>query len=311
VTAQRHLVAALVGTAVGVLAGLLLLLGARALRPAPGARLPAPAPTPTPAPPANVPVARPATQPEQPEPEQSTARAPGTAVPVSRLAQAQAALETGARQFRGSLSAHLRLPSDQEAGLDAAREVPAGDLATLPLLAALRHAWRSGTLLRTAADEARARAMLGRGDHAAADFLLERVGRSQVNSWLEDHRYRGTRVLHAFREAPGARREGENSVTAADISRLLLALAESGTDPTAGPDPRDLLPTLETLPGRVAVGLQGTERRQAYAAVLIEGPSGLRYALVVLVTDAPSGGGAARGIPRLIERVHDALTGGE
>lgn len=310
---SRWLAAGLIGTATGVAGGLVLLLAVRAaVRPRPAAPPPvvqAP-PSPTPAP-------TPAPRPEPPAPAPAVSEWEGPS--AGRLEAVRAVLEAEARRLPGAASVHLALPGGRGVGGGSDGATPAGGMITLPLLAAVHHAWHSGALVRTPADEERLRAAVLEGDLEAADFLLRRVGVSQANEWLAGAGFADTAFRRGFVEQPGARRLGENTTSAADLARLLLAVADGSlVDAGACTEMRRLLAESQRrsrLPAGLPEGLRvanlaGTGRGAFGDAALVEGVEGLRYALAVLVV-APGGERAAtRGMARLAGRVHAALTEG-
>jgi beta-lactamase class A len=252
-----------------------------------------------------------------PPPAASTAaNTPAPAPPqVSppQLAAVQQAIDAAAPEL-GDASIHFRLLGGGEAAHEAEAERTAASLIKVPLLAALEHAWHSGTLQRTGLDEGRARKMITESDNPSADAIIERVGMSQVNTWLEDHAYRHTHLKHLLL---GPRPDGPNVTSAADMTRMLVEMLEGRlVNPAASAEMRKLLLASERrtripagLPPEVTVGNKtGTLNGIVNDAAFVELPDGRRYALAVLVERARSDEAVSRRIAELSRKVYEALT---
>jgi beta-lactamase class A len=180
-------------------------------------------------------------------------------------------------------------------------------------MVALEHAWHSGTLQRTGIDELRVRKAITESDNPSADGLIERVGMSQVNTWLEEHGYTHTHLKHLLL---GPRPEGPNVTSAADMSRMLLEIAEGKVvDAAASAEMRKLLLASERrtripagLPEGVVVGNKtGTLNGIVDDVAFVELPDGRKYALAVLVEQARGDEPVSRAISDLSRKIYEAL----
>lgn len=237
----------------------------------------------------------------------------GSAIPAADLARLQELVEAEAGRIPGRVSVHVRLDGGGEAGIGADEPMPAASVIKLPLMVVLMDAWRTGQLKRTPADEARVRAAITRSDNEAADGLIDRVGRSQVNAWLEEHGYAGTQLRHKML---GPRPDGPNVVTAAEMTRMLLRIARGElVSPEASREMRALLLAQERrtripagLPPEAVVGNKtGTLRGIVNDVGFVEVPGGRRYALAVLVSEAGSDAATSRAIARLSSKTYEFL----
>lgn len=294
---SRKVWAVLGGTAAGVVVGLILLLLSLPLLRGGGTPPPEAGPSPR-----NAPAEPPGDEPaEQP-------------VSTHQLAELQEVINAAAERLGGRASIHLRFAGGGEAGYDANMERTAASLIKVPLLIALEHAWHSGTLQRTGADEARARKMIAVSDNPAADALIRRVGMSQVNTWLEDHDYAQTHLKHLLL---GPRPQGPNVTSAADMTRMLVEMVEGKlVNAAASAEMRKLLLASERrtripagLPPGVTVGNKtGTLNGIVNDAAFVELPDKRKYALAVLVEQAPGDAAVSREIAALSRKIYETLT---
>jgi beta-lactamase class A len=237
----------------------------------------------------------------------STPRAGIDAAALQRL------LEEEVRRIPGRVAVHLALEGGPEAGVRAEEPMPAASVIKLPLAAALLAAWRSGAVKRTPEDAARLQAMITRSDNPAADALIDGLGMAGVNRWLASNGYRATRLRRKMGVSP---RRGDNVVSAAEMTRMLLEI-ERGTlvDRPASAELRALL-LAQTRRTRIPAGLPegavagnktGSLRGIVNDVGFVERPGGPRYALAVLVSGAGSDSVTSQAIARLSRRVWDAL----
>jgi beta-lactamase class A len=290
------------GTAAGVAVGLILLLMALPL-------IRGKKPTPA-APAVNEPAAA-----NLPAAANTPAAPPEIDAALAR--DLQQIIEEEVERLSGSPAVHVRLSTGEQAGFNADTPMPAASVIKLPLMVVLEHAWRSGTLERTGVDETRMRTMITQSDNPAANALMERVGISQVNTWLEEHGYRGTRLKHAmFAPQP----EGPNTVTAAEMTRMLLEIAQ-GTliDAAASAEMRRILTASErrtripaALPDGVTSGNKtGSLNGIVNDAAFIELPDGRTYSLAVLIDRAGADEPTSRAVARLSRRLYERIAGVE
>ncbi len=219
----------------------------------------------------------------------------------------------------GDVCIHVRVEGGNgqagEAGVDAEAPVPAASVIKVPIMVAVQNAWRTGFLTRTAIDERRLRAMITESDNPAADMLIDRAGMSQINTWLLEQGYSGTNLLHKL---GGPRREGPNVVTAREMTRMLMDIANGRlVSANASAEMRRLLLD-QTRRARIPAGLPagtvvgnktGTLNGVVNDVAFVEAPRGKRYALAVLITRAGAEGPAAQAIARLSRKVYDFVTG--
>lgn len=261
--------------------------------------------------------ARAANNPPADAPSANAPAVNGPAAPAPVSAQLQGLRQIVAEEagkIPGRPSIHFRMRGVGEAGHEATAPKPAASVIKLPLMVVVEHAWRSGTLQRTGPDEARMRKMMTVSDNPAADALIERVGMSQVNTWLEEHGYTGTRLKHTM---AGPRPEGHNTVTAAEMTRMLLDIAEGRViDEAASMEMRRILRASERrtripagLPAGVVSGNKtGTLNGIVNDVAFVELPDGRVYALAVLVDQAGADETTSKAIARLSRRLYERVT---
>lgn len=291
-----NLRAALLGVALGTVAGLGALYLVTPMLTKTSAAPPSAAESPA----FDVPVS-PTVEPEPPKPQ----------VDLARLNDL---LQDVAGKIQGDVAIHVRLEGGVHAGVRADEPMPAASVIKLPIMVVLHDAWHAGTLQRTEKDAEQARQAITVSDNPAADWLIDRLGMSQINSWLEDHGYPHTRVRHKM---AGPQREGPNLVTAAEMTRMLLEIA-SGTlvSAEASAEMREVLlaQTRRTripagLPEGVTVGNKtGTLRGITNDVAFVETPEGLRYAIAVLVANGGEDVPTSRRIAEVSRKVHEFLT---
>jgi beta-lactamase class A len=192
----------------------------------------------------------------------------------------------------------------------------AASVIKVPLMVVAHHQWRSGLLKRTAVDAERMRKMITLSDNASADALIDRLGMSQVNTWLLEHNYEGTQLKHKM---AGPHPDGENETTARDMTRMLLQI-EQGTLVSAldSEEMRGLLLDQQRrtripagLPSEVTVGNKtGTLRGVVNDVGFVETPDGTRYALAVFIAGPASDAAASQAIARLSRKVYEWVTTG-
>lgn len=263
----------------------------------------------------------PALQRSQPAPASRPVQAPSTATapkqPVAvkvDLARLQSVLETEAARIPGDVSVHVRFEGGGSAGVDAKEAKPAASLIKLPIMVVLEDAWKRGILKRIGRDEESVRKAITVSDNPSADWLISRLGTSQINEWLLEHGYTRTRLKHLLE---GPRPNGPNTVSAEEMTRMLLEIAEGKLiSPEASAEMRGLL-LAQTRRTRIPAGLPegtvvgnktGTLRGIVNDAAFIEPPGGPRYALAVLVTQAGSDTATSRALARLSRKVYETVT---
>jgi beta-lactamase class A len=217
--------------------------------------------------------------------------------------------------MQGKLGLHVRLEGGGEVGVAQDEPLPAASVIKLPLMVVVYQSWKSGLLRRTGVDEQRVRAMITRSDNPAADTLIDRVGMSQVNTWLEEHGYTGTRLRHKM---TGPRPEGSNTVTAAEMTRMLLQIERGElVDGNAGSEMRRLL-LAQTRRTRIPAGIPeeaqvgnktGTLNGIVNDVAFVEPPEGPRYAIAVLISGAAPDATASASIANLSRKVYWYITG--
>jgi len=261
--------------------------------------------------------------PPAPQTAPSPSAAPRVNAPVettrpapTRDADLQALVEAEAARIPGTAAVHVRVADGRSAGVAETEPMPAASVIKLPLMAAVQHAWRGGRLKRTALDEERVRKMVTVSDNPSADALIDRVGMDPVNSWLEEQGYLGTQLRHKLL---GARPNGPNVVTAADMTRMLMEIVEGRlVNAEASAEMRRVLLASERrdripagLPPEAVVGNKtGTLNGIVNDVALVEAPSGVKYTLAALVSGARGERATKRAIARLSSRVYDHLTAG-
>lgn len=247
-------------------------------------------------------------RPEHPQPAPG-----GSAVPAADLVKLQHLLETFVRRITGKVAVHLRIDGGGEAGVHAADEMPAASVIKLPLIAAVEAAWESGTLQQNSVDTERLRKAITVSDNAAADALMERVGIPRAETWLRRAGLRGTHLRHKMLASS---RGGDNVVSAADMTSMLLQIARGElVSAAASTDMRTLLidQTRRTripagLPAGVVCGNKtGTLRGVVNDVAFVEIPNGRRYALAILVSNAGSDEATSREMARLSGEVYAVL----
>jgi beta-lactamase class A len=237
--------------------------------------------------------------------------------PVSvDLAGIQVLIEQESRRIRGKVAIHLRIEGGGEAGINQDEAMPAASVIKLPLMAVVYQAWKDGFLQRTPVDEQRVRAMITRSENPSADGLIDRVGMSQVNNWLEEHGYSGTRLRHKML---GPRPEGPNLVTAAEMTRMLLQIERGElVNANASSEMRRLL-LAQTRRTRIPAGVPdeapvgnktGTLNGIVNDVAFVEPPDGPRYAVAVLISGTGSDATASASIARLSRKVYQKVTHG-
>lgn len=290
-----NLSAVLMGIAIGATVGV---GGLMLVVPAVRSRQPAPPP---PAP--SVPINLAAT----PPPGSS---APGIQVDLTRL---NSLLIDAASKIPGTVAIHVRLDDGGYAGVRSDEPMPAASLIKLPIMVALHDAWKSGALTRTAKDEESLRRAITVSDNLSADWLIDRLGTSQINSWLDDHGYARTRLRHKLL---GPRSEGPNVATTEDLSKLMLEIAQGKLiSAEASGEMRSLLlaQTRRTripsgAPAIATVGNKtGTLLGIVNDAAFVETPDGRRYAIAVLVSNAGGDVATSNAIARLSGEVYELI----
>lgn len=225
----------------------------------------------------------------------------------------QQIIDEESERLSGSPAVHLRLSTGEQAGFNADTPMPAASVIKLPLMVVLEHAWRSGTLERTGVDETRMRKMITQSDNPAANALMERVGLSQVNTWLQEHGYQGTRLKHAmFAPQP----EGPNTVTAAEMTRLLLEIAQ-GTliDAAASAEMRRILTASERrtrIPAGLPEGVTSGNKTGSLNGIVndvafVELADGRTYSLAVLIDRAGADEPTSRAVARFSQRLYERI----
>jgi beta-lactamase class A len=257
------------------------------------------------APPTAAPASAPATTPTP-----ASASAPRHQVD---LAQLNSLLMEGASRIPGTVAVHVRLDDGGYAGVRSDEPMPAASLIKVPIMAALYDAWKSGALTHTAKDEASLRQAITVSDNPSADWLIDRLGTSQINSWLEDHGYPRTRLRHKM---AGPRPEGPNVVAAEELSKLMLEIAQGKLiSAEASGEMRSLL-LAQTRRTRIPAGTPdlatvgnktGTLRGIVNDAAFVETPDGRRYAIVVLVSNAGGDVATSSAIARLSGEVYELI----
>lgn len=226
----------------------------------------------------------------------------------------EAVLEAEAARIPGEVSVHVRVEGGAAAGVEAREAKPAASLIKLPIMVVLQDAWKRGLLKRVVRDEESVRKAITVSDNPSADWLISRLGTSQINEWLLEHGYTRTRLKHRLE---GPRPNGPNVVSAEEMTRMLLAIAEGKLiSREASAEMRSLLlaQTRRTripagLPEGVVVGNKtGTLRGIVNDAAFVEPPGGPRYAIAVLVTKAGSDTATSRALARLSRKVYEAIT---
>jgi beta-lactamase class A len=305
--------AVLGGSAIGVVVGLVLLLMALPILRHPKQASASPKARHRKAPAADVPAAnapqQSATEPAHAPEAASTAKT----VSIQQLASLQEIIDNSVAELGGKSSVHLRFADGGEVGHEAEEERSAASVIKVPVMAALEHAWHSGTLQRTGIDEMRVRKAITESDNPSADGLIERVGMSQINTWLEEHSYTHTHLKHLLL---GPRPEGPNVTSAADMTRMLLDISEGKlVDPAASAEMRKLLLASERrtripagLPEGVPVGNKtGTLNGVVDDVAFVELPEGRKYALAILVEQARGDEPVSRAIADLSRKIYLAL----
>jgi len=243
-----------------------------------------------------------------------TESAPPPAAAKVDLAQLRSVLVAEAARIPGSVSVHVRLENGGRAGVKGDEARPAASLIKLPIMVVLQDAWARGLLKRTARDEEAVRKAITLSDNPSADWLISRLGTSQINEWLTEHGYKQTRLKHRME---GPRPDGPNAVSAQEMTRMLLEIAGGkliSAEASAGMRGLLLAQTRRTrlpaeLPEGVTVGNKtGTLRGIVNDAAFVEPPGGPRYAIAVLVTRARSDDATSRAIARLSRRVYEVIT---
>lgn len=258
------------------------------------------------------------TPPSSPPTIQAQVPAPTTvepATPKVDLARLEAVLKAEAAEIPGRVSAHVRLEGGGAVGVAADEAKPAASLIKLPIMVVLEDAWARGTLKRTPKDEECVRQAITVSDNPSADWLISRLGMSQINEWLQEHDYTQTQLKHRLE---GPRPNGPNLVSAEEMTRMLLEIADAKSiSPEASTEMRGLLLAQKRrtrlpagLPEGITVGNKtGTLRGIVNDAAFVEPPGGPRYAIAVLVTKAGSDTATSRAIARLSRKVYEAVTG--
>ncbi len=255
-------------------------------------------------------------------------REPGVVEPGSTsspLEIDQAALrvlvEAEARRLPGKARVHVRVdvpdmgpPGEAVAGVNADLPAPAASVIKLPLMAIVFDRWASGAWERSANDMERVRKMITHSDNPSADALMERVGFSQANQWLDSHGYPRTRLHHKIFDR---RKAARNQVTAAEMTDLLLRIGRGElVSPEASREMREILQA-QTRRQRIPAGIPegatvgnktGTLRGIVHDVALVEPAEGPRYALAVLITDSGPEGRANAAIARLSRKVYRFVT---
>lgn len=255
----------------------------------------------------------PVTPPTAPAP---AAKAPLPAGPASKvdLVALTSLLKAEAARIPGTVSVHVRLEDGGAAGVLAQEPMPAASLIKVPIMVVLEDAWKQGRLKRLPRDEESVRKAITVSDNPSADWLISRLGKTRVNAWLQEHGYEHTQLKHRL---AGPRLDGPNVVSAEDMTRMLLEIAEGKLiSPEASTEMRGLLlaQTRRTrlpaeLPPDVPVGNKtGTLRGIVNDAAFIEPPGGPRYALAVLVSHAGSDAATSRALARLSRKVYEEIT---
>jgi len=288
--------AALFGITLGVVVGV---VGLAVVVPAMRAR---PSPPPAAPPPSNAPRAT--------DPKAAAPAAPQFTVDLTQL---NTLLLAGAERIPGRVAVHVRIDGGGWAGVHSDEAMPAASLIKVPIMVVLHDAWKSGTLVRTPRDEESLRQSITVSDNPSADWLIDRLGTSQINAWLEDHGYRQSRLRHKLL---GPRPDGPNVVTAEDLTKMLLELANGSLiSPKASSEMRALL-LAQTRRTRIPAGLPGTAtagnktgtlRGIVNDAAFVEAPDGRRYAIAVLVSGAGNDEATSRAIARLSTEVYELI----
>ena len=233
------------------------------------------------------------------------------------LVRLKSVLIAEAARIPGAVSVDVRLEGGGHAGVRSDEAKPAASLIKLPIMAVLQDAWERGILKRTARDEEAVRKAITVSDNSTADWLISRLGKSQINEWLKEHGYTRTRLRHKLE---GPRPDGPNLVSADELTRMLMEIAGGKLiSPVASNEMRELLlaQTRRTrlpaeLPEDVVVGNKtGTLRGIVNDAAFVEPPGGPRYAIAVLVSRAGSDAATSRAIARLSRKVYETITGAE
>jgi beta-lactamase class A len=252
----------------------------------------------------------------QPPPPAAAASPPAPAAPRIQvdLARLNSLLMEGARRIPGTVAAHVRLDDGGYAGVRADEPMPAASLIKAPIMAALHDAWKSGALTRTTKDAESLRQAITVSDNPAADWLIDRLGTSQINAWLDDHGYPHTRLRHKMQ---GPRPSGPNVTTAEDLTRLMLEIAQGKLiSAEASAEMRSLL-LAQTRRTRIPAGTPplatvgnktGTLRGVVNDAAFVETPEGRRYAIAILVSNAGGDASTSRAVARLSGEVYALIS---
>ena len=226
----------------------------------------------------------------------------------------QALLEQEAMRIDGRVYVHVRLADGRTAGVRADEPIDGASVIKLPVMAALYHAWETGRLRRTEADERRCRAMITRSRNGVTNELLRTLTMEEINSWLTLQGYSTTR-LRAYILQPEP--YGPNTVTAAEMTRMLEQIERGElVSPTASAEMRDMLLSQHWrtripagLPPGVTVGNKtGTMNDLLHDVAFVEAPGGLRYTIAVLIEREHSGKVKSDAIAALSRRVYEYLT---
>ena len=235
------------------------------------------------------------------------------AAPAVDLPTLQRLLAQEAARLPGVVSLHVRIEGGGEAGVQAGEAQPAASVIKLPIMVALEEAWKSGALKRTTRDEEAVRKAITESDNPSADWLIDRLGSSQINTWLEGHGYTQTRLRHKM---AGPRPDGVNTVSAEEMTRLLLEIARGEcVSAEASAEMRTLL-LAQTRRTRIPAGLPagtvcgnktGTLRGIINDVAFVEPPSGPRYAVAVLISKGGADTPTSRAIAKLSKQVYELL----
>ncbi|MFN3648738.1 MAG: serine hydrolase [Armatimonadota bacterium] len=305
---STRLIAVVGGIAAGAVAGTVaLLLLMPAVRPSGDGTRPAP---PAVTPPAANASGVPAVGSEPVQANGPAALAPAaSAVDPAAL---QRLLESSAEELPGKVAIHVRIDGGPEAGVLANEQMRAASVIKLPLLAVLFAAWESGLVKRTSADLERARKMITQSANPEADALIRRLGMDRVNDWLDNHGYTGTELRHLLL---GERPRGENVVSAAEMTRMLLEIGRGElVSPAASAEMRQILQA-QTRRTRIPAGLPeeavvgnktGTLNGVVNDVALVEAPGLPRYAIAVL-NEGGSDVATSRRIAELSRKVYQLL----
>jgi beta-lactamase class A len=257
-----------------------------------------------PAPPVTNPAAQAPAAPETPPPLR----------PRVNLVQLNALLLEETEKIPGNVAVHVRFEGGSIAGVRFDEPMPAASLIKLPIMVVLEASWGAGLLSRRDRDYESIQKAITESDNPATDWLIDRLGKSQINTWLTDHGYRQTQLRHKM---AGPRPDGPNVVSAAEMTKLLLAISAGElVSPQASMEMRRILlaQTRRTripaeLPPDVIVGNKtGTLRGIVNDAAFVETPAGVRYAIAVLASETGSDAAVSRQIAALSAKVYELVS---